>query len=47
MMAPGSRFLHEPRRQIPFGPYLLAGALLALFFGDAVINWYFGLLLGQ
>ena len=34
-------------RLIPFGPYLLAGALLALFFGGAVINWYFGLLLGQ
>ena len=34
-------------RLIPFGPYLLAGALLALFFGDAVINWYFGLLLGE
>jgi len=34
-------------RLIPFGPYLLAGALLALFFGDAVIAWYFGLLLGN
>ncbi len=34
-------------RLIPFGPYLLAGALLALFFGDAVIAWYFGLLLGE
>lgn len=34
-------------RLIPFGPYLLAGALLALFFGDAVISWYFGLLLGE
>lgn len=34
-------------RLIPFGPYLLAGALLALFFGDAVISWYFGLLLPE
>lgn len=34
-------------RHIPFGPYLLAGALLALFFGDAMIGWYFGLLLGE
>ncbi|MFA5551032.1 MAG: prepilin peptidase [Trueperaceae bacterium] len=34
-------------RLIPFGPYLLAGALLALFFGDAAISWYFGLLLGD
>src|SRR5690606_14640447 len=31
-------------RVIPFGPYLLLGALLALFFGDAIIAWYFGLL---
>ncbi len=31
-------------RLIPFGPYLLLGALLALFFGDAMIGWYFGLL---
>ena len=28
---------------IPFGPYLLLGALGALFFGDAVIAWYLGL----
>lgn len=31
-------------RLIPFGPYLLVGALLALFFGDALLAWYFGLL---
>lgn len=30
-------------RMIPFGPYLLLGALAALFFGDAVIAWYLGL----
>jgi len=30
-------------RLIPFGPYLLLGALLSLFFGDAVISWYLGL----
>lgn len=36
-MAGGSRL-------IPFGPYLLAGGLAALFFGDAVLAWYFGLL---
>jgi len=30
-------------RLIPFGPYLLGGALLALFFGEAVIGWYLGL----
>ncbi len=31
-------------RLIPFGPYLLAGGLAALFFGDAMLAWYFGLL---
>lgn len=31
-------------RLIPFGPYLLVGALAALFFGDGFIQWYFGLL---
>ncbi len=31
-------------RQIPFGPYLVAGALIALFYGPALISWYTGLL---
>lgn len=31
-------------RQIPFGPYLVAGALLALFFGDGLLSWYLSLL---
>lgn len=30
------------KSQIPFGPYLAAGAILALFFGDPLWNWYFG-----
>ncbi len=29
--------------KLPFGPYLSAGALLWLFFGPALTNWYFGL----
>jgi len=29
---------------IPFGPFLIAGSLVALFFGDYIINWYFGLM---
>lgn len=32
------------KRVIPFGPYLLAGGLAALFFGDATIRWYLGML---
>ncbi len=31
-------------RQIPFGPYLALGGLIALFFGSSLINWYLGLL---
>jgi leader peptidase (prepilin peptidase)/N-methyltransferase len=31
-------------RIIPFGPYLVGGALLALAVGDALIGWYLGLL---
>lgn len=27
---------------IPFGPFLAAGALIALLFGDAIIDWYLG-----
>jgi prepilin signal peptidase PulO-like enzyme (type II secretory pathway) len=25
---------------IPFGPFLALGSVLALFWGDAVVNWY-------
>ena len=31
-------------RLIPFGPYLILGAILAFLFGDAVLAWYLGLL---
>lgn len=31
-------------RQIPFGPYLVAGAVVALFYGSALVTWYTGLL---
>lgn len=32
------------RLRIPFGPYLSAGAVLYLFFGTELIDWYLGLL---
>lgn len=31
-------------RQIPFGPYLVAGGIVALFYGPALVSWYTGLL---
>jgi leader peptidase (prepilin peptidase)/N-methyltransferase len=30
--------------KLPFGPYLAAGALIWIFFGDAFLRWYAGLL---
>lgn len=39
------RMLFGGKRAIPFGPYLLAGGLLALFFGDQVVTWYLALLM--
>jgi len=31
---------------IPFGPFLVCGALVALFFGQSILDWYQGLLIG-
>lgn len=31
---------------IPFGPFLVCGALVSLFFGEALLDWYQGLLAG-
>ena len=31
---------------IPFGPFLVCGALVALFFGQPLLDWYQGLLAG-
>lgn len=36
---------HQAEQKIPFGPFLAAGALLALFLGDDILSWYFGILL--
>ena len=29
---------------IPFGPFLVCGAIVALFFGDTIVDWYQGIL---
>lgn len=31
---------------IPFGPFLVCGAVVALFFGQSILDWYQGLLAG-
>ena len=36
----------EKNKEYPFGPFISAGIILALFFGSHVINWYLGLILG-
>jgi leader peptidase (prepilin peptidase)/N-methyltransferase len=28
------------KKGIPFGPWLAAGSLVGLFFGDAIVDWY-------
>ncbi|MDP2664740.1 MAG: prepilin peptidase [bacterium] len=33
------------RSQVPFGPFLIGGTFFALFFGEAIVNWYLGLLM--
>ena len=32
-------------QHVPFGPFFIAGSIFALLFGDAVIRWYFTILL--
>lgn len=34
----------ERKRPVPFGPFIVIAALLAYFYGDALISWYIGLL---
>lgn len=36
--------LKARKMKIPFGPFLALGAVFALFWGDAVLDWYLGLL---
>ena len=32
------------KQQIPFGPFLVIGTLVTLFFGDKIVSWYLSLL---
>jgi leader peptidase (prepilin peptidase)/N-methyltransferase len=32
------------REHIPFGPFLAAGAIVALFWGPRLVDWYLGLM---
>lgn len=33
------------KSQIPFGPFLVLGTFIALFWGSQILNWYLGMLL--
>jgi prepilin signal peptidase PulO-like enzyme (type II secretory pathway) len=33
----------QPREYIPFGPFLVLGAIVSLFFGQSLLDWYQGL----
>ena len=39
LLATGRKARRDP---IPFGPFLALGGLISLFWGDAVLAWYFG-----
>ncbi|MFA6305863.1 MAG: prepilin peptidase [Candidatus Gracilibacteria bacterium] len=32
----------DRKSQIPFGPFLVTGTLVAFFFGQQILDWYFG-----
>jgi leader peptidase (prepilin peptidase)/N-methyltransferase len=32
------------KSEIPFGPFLVTGTFISLFFGEEIINWYIGFL---
>ena len=44
LLASGRKTRKDP---MPFGPFLALGAILALFWGDEIIVWYFRLVRGD
>lgn len=36
----------EKNKEYPFAPFLCGGIIIALLFGNQIISWYFGMLLG-
>ena len=36
----------EKNKEYPFAPFLCGGIIIALLFGERIINWYFSMLLG-
>jgi leader peptidase (prepilin peptidase)/N-methyltransferase len=34
----------QPEIPIAFGPYLAAGGILAVFYGEQLVTWYLGLM---
>lgn len=44
-MVAANRIRHaEKHTEYPFGPFLVVGTLVAMFFGNAIIRWYLGVL---
>jgi len=35
------------KSEVPFGPFLVAGTFLAMFWGSEIVNWYLNLFLLQ